>query len=60
MPEDERLNYTLGRRLGYYRRMDDMRNLRLRQVIDDKVAELRLAYPGQMEEIFHQLRERVV
>ena len=60
MPEDERLNYTLGRRLGYYRRMDDMQNFSLKQFIDGKVAELRLAYPGQIEEIFHQLRERIV
>lgn len=60
MPEDERLNYTLGRRLGYYRRMDDMQNFSVKQVIDGKLAELRLAYPGQIEEIFHQLRERIV
>jgi radical SAM superfamily enzyme YgiQ (UPF0313 family) len=60
MPEDERLNYTLGRRLGHYQRMDDMRNLKLKQAIDEKVAELRLAYPGRMEEIFHQLRARIV
>jgi hypothetical protein len=60
MSEEERLNYTLGRRLGYYRRMDDMQDFSLKQFIDGKVTELRLAYPGQMEEIFHHLRERIV
>jgi radical SAM superfamily enzyme YgiQ (UPF0313 family) len=60
MPEDERLNYTLGRRLGYYRRMDDLQDARLKQFIDGKLAELGLAYPGRIEEIFHQLRERIV
>jgi hypothetical protein len=40
--------------------MDDTQNFSLKQFIDGKVAELRLAYPGQIEEIFHQLRERIV
>jgi len=60
LPEEERLNYTLGRRLGYYQRMEDMQNSSLRQFIDGKVTEFRLAYPGRMDEIFHHLRERIV
>jgi hypothetical protein len=40
--------------------MDDLQDFSLKQFIDGKVTELRLAYPGQMEEIFHNLRERIV
>ena len=60
LPEEEKINFALGRRLGYYARLDDMRNLPLRAAVGQKVIEISHRYPGRWEEIFHHLRERVV
>ncbi len=60
LPEDERVNYTLGKRLGYYRRMDDMNNEDLKIRVDSKVRELTQDHPGSLDEIFHYLRAQVV
>ncbi|MDP6118931.1 MAG: radical SAM protein [Planctomycetota bacterium] len=60
MPEDERTNYTLGKRLGYYHCMDDMEKQAVKTEVEAKVREVQEAYPDQLEEIFHHLRERVV
>lgn len=60
LPEDERINYTLGRRLGYYRRMDDMNDASLKAFVDSKVRELTQAHPGRIDDIFHYLRAQVV
>jgi radical SAM superfamily enzyme YgiQ (UPF0313 family) len=60
MPEDERLNYTLGKRLGYYRTMDDMQDEKRKLFVQQKVSEILNAYPGQFDEICHQLRAQVV
>ena len=60
LPEDERINYTLGRRLGYYRCMDDMGDRDRKGMVAVKVREVEEAYPGRMEEVFHYLRARIV
>jgi radical SAM superfamily enzyme YgiQ (UPF0313 family) len=60
MPESDRLNYTLGKRLGYYRNMDDMLDENRKLFVQRKVSEVLDAYPGQFDEICHQLRARVV
>ena len=60
LPEDERINFTLGRRLGYYRCLDDMKNQDVKGFVDMKVGEVKEAYPGRLEEIFHHLRVRIV
>lgn len=60
LPEDERINYTLGKRLGYYRRMDDMSDKNLKTFVDSKVREFSEAHPGRLEDIFHHLRAQVV
>lgn len=60
LPENERINFTLGRRLGYYRRMDDMKNQDLKDLVEMKVREVKEAYPDRLEDIFHQLREQIV
>jgi radical SAM superfamily enzyme YgiQ (UPF0313 family) len=60
LPEKDRLNYTLGKRLGYYRRMDDMQDENRKIFVQGKVREILSAYPGQFDEICHQLRAQVV
>ena len=60
MPEDERINYTLGRRLRYYQCMDDMENRDRKGMVELKVREVEEAYPGRLEEVFHHLRAQIV
>jgi hypothetical protein len=60
LPEHERINYTLGKRMGYYQHLDDMHNENLKELVEAKVREITNAYPDQLEEIFHELREQVV
>ena len=60
LPEEERLNYTLGKRLGYYRYLDDMQDENRKMFVQGKLREILEAYPGQFDEICHQLRAQVV
>jgi hypothetical protein len=60
LPESERINYTLGKRLGYYQHLDDMHDEDLKGLVEIKLREITKAYPDQFEEVFHQLREQVV
>ncbi len=60
LPEDDRINFTLGKRLGHYRRMDDMKNQDLKNLVEMKVREVKEAYPDRLEEIFHHLRAQIV
>ena len=60
LPENERINYTLGKRMGYYQHLDDMHDENLKGLVEAKIREITNAYPDQLEEIFHQLREQVV
>ena len=60
LPEDDRINYTLGKRLGYYHCLDDMADEGRKVAVGMKVREVEEAYPGQMEEVFHHLRTQIV
>ena len=60
LPEEDRINFTLGKRLGHYRRMDDMKNQDLKNFVEMKVREMKEAYPDRLEEIFHHLRAQIV
>jgi radical SAM superfamily enzyme YgiQ (UPF0313 family) len=60
MPEADRINYTLGKRLGYYRNMDDTQDENRKEFVQRKASEILKAYPGQFDEICHQLRTQVV
>jgi len=60
MPEPDRLNYTLGKRLGYYRQMDDMKDENKKAFVESKVREVMKDYPGRFHEICHHLRAQVV
>jgi radical SAM superfamily enzyme YgiQ (UPF0313 family) len=60
LPEEERLNYTLGKRLGTYRYLDDMQDENRRMFMQGKLREILEAYPDQFDEICHYLRAQVV
>jgi len=60
LPEEERIHFTLGKRLGIYQRLDDMKSDHLRKPVDARLTEIRAAYPERMEEIFHHLRAQIV
>ncbi len=40
MSEPDRINYTLGKRLGYYRQMDDMKDDNRKAFVESKVLEV--------------------
>ena len=52
--------YTLGKRLGCYQRLDDMRDENRRSYEESIVRKITNEYPDRLEDIFHQLREQVV
>jgi hypothetical protein len=60
LQENERISYTLGKRMGYYQHLDDMHDENLKGLVEAKIREIMNAYPDQLEEIFHQLREQAV
>jgi len=60
LPEDDRLNYTLGKRLGYYHALDDMQDEGRKRAVAAHVSEVNNAYPGRFEEICHHIRAQVV
>ncbi len=60
LPEEDRIHFTLGKRLGIYQRLDDMGSAHLRKQVDASLRELRSAYPGRLDEVFHHLRAAIV
>ncbi len=58
--EADMLNFTLGRRLGNYQRLDDLLDLERYEAVNKRLHEVESQYPGQIETIFHSLRSRVV
>jgi radical SAM superfamily enzyme YgiQ (UPF0313 family) len=60
LPEDDRLNYTLGKRLGYYQVLDDMHDDGRKRHVAAQVREVNEAYPGRFDDVCHHLRQQVV
>jgi len=60
LPEDDRLNYTLGKRLGYYQVLDDMQDEGRKRYVAAQVREVNDTYPGRFDEVCHHLRQQVV
>jgi radical SAM superfamily enzyme YgiQ (UPF0313 family) len=60
LSEEDRIHFTLGKRLGIYERLDDMRLSHLHKQVDARLLKIRADYPGQMEGVFHHLRAQIV
>lgn len=58
--EADMLNFTLGRRLGNYQRLDDLQDVERYEAVNQRLHQIESQYPGQIETIFHSLRSRVV
>jgi len=59
MEISEQNNFTLGRRLGYYRRLSDMENRLSRDFVDKQMEQI-LRSGRDLESVFHELRQQVV
>ena len=60
LPEEDRINFTLGKRLGIYQRLDDMDSVHLHKQVAAQLLKIRASYSGQMDEVFHHLRAQIV
>ncbi len=60
LDENDKLNFILGRRLGIYRRLDDLGNPGLHQLADRKLQDFGYSNRADWEGLFHALRARVV
>ena len=60
LPEEERLNYRLGRRAGLYRKLDDLNNPMLFQRVQDHLKGIQAASPHKVEEAIAELMERYI
>jgi radical SAM superfamily enzyme YgiQ (UPF0313 family) len=57
MPQQERENFRLGRRAGYYRTLDDMSSPELRTRIDQIRKRIEQDHPGQLDQVIADLME---
>jgi radical SAM superfamily enzyme YgiQ (UPF0313 family) len=60
LDEPERINFILGRRLGYYRTLDDQANELHYRFVKQQVDKIRNTPGHDFEDIFHDLRIRVI
>ena len=60
LPEEERLNYRLGRRAGLYRKLDDLNNPMLFQRVQDHLERIQTASPQKVEEAIANFMEKYI
>ena len=58
LKEADRINFILGRRLGYYRRLSDQENDLQYQLVEKQVKKIQQS--DSIEELFHTLRIQVI
>ena len=60
LSENEQTHFVLGRRLGYYRRLADMKDEGRHALVEAHMRKIVHECPGAMEALFHRLRSRVI
>jgi radical SAM superfamily enzyme YgiQ (UPF0313 family) len=60
LPEEDRIHFTLGKRLGIYQRLDDMDSALLHKQVAAQLLKIRASCSNQMDEVFHHLRAQIV
>jgi len=60
LPEEQRLNYRLGRRTGFYRKLDDLNNPMLFQRVQDHLERIQATSQQKVEEAIADLMERYI
>ncbi|TKB06686.1 radical SAM protein [Desulforhopalus sp. IMCC35007] len=60
LPENEKLNFILGRRLGLYNCLNDLRDTGRYDAVEEQFRKLKLTRRDELETLFHSLRAKVV
>ncbi len=60
LPENEKCNFIMGRRLGIYNRLDDLDDHRRYQLVEDQLEPLLHDGNTDLEVVFHSLRAKIV
>jgi len=60
LSDGDQVNFILGRRLGYYRRLSDLENKLQYGMVEKQVQKIRQDDPDSFEQIFHDLRCQVI
>ena len=57
---EEKANFRLGRRTGFYRSMDDLSNPELRLQVEKAIRRIKLERPGEIEKVLSDLMESFI
>jgi biotin synthase-like enzyme len=60
LPREERDNFRLGRRAGYYRNQDSMNNPELRSRVDAIMQRIRAESPDRLDEVISEIMESFI
>jgi hypothetical protein len=60
LPESRQINFIMGRRLGYYRTLDDQAREPEFLFVEKQVKKALSSGLGTLEDIFHDLRTQVI
>ncbi len=60
LDETLKLNFILGKRLGYYHHLSDLENSSSYDFVESQVAKIKRENAGSFESIFHDLRNRLI
>lgn len=60
LPPQERLNFKLGRRAGYYEKLDDLYDVHKYQKVDEIIRHISSESSGSVDEVIVQLKERFI
>lgn len=60
LSDNDQINFILGRRLGYYRRLSDMENDLQYRIVEKQAQKIRQNDSDSFEQIFHNLRIQVI
>ncbi|HEX7364207.1 MAG TPA: radical SAM protein [Dehalococcoidia bacterium] len=60
LPAQERLNFRLGRRAGYYEKLDDLYNTQKYGKVDDAIKQIISEAPDNVDEIIMQLKANFI
>lgn len=60
LPSQERLNFKLGRRAGYYEKLDDLYDVNIHQKVDEAISRMESESPDDMEKVIRQLKQRFI
>jgi len=60
LSEADKINFILGRRLGYYRRLSDIKNELQYGIVEKQAQKIRRTNSDSFEQVFHDLRRQVI